>query len=333
MLRCAVLLALSACGRLSFDIRGDASGTALDDGGGDSSIAPAPLSCIDLPTTCGPTNDAPCCDSLMVPAASYHQNYDVGTDGTFPNMNRPTTVSAFRLDTYEVTVGRFRQFVNAGMGTQQNPPAAGAGARRLNGLDDQGGWDPAWNPMLATTTAALTSALNCATSRSWTATPGANESKPINCVTWFDAFAFCVWDGGFLPTSAQWNNAAAAGAEQRAYPWSNPPSDVMSDCAHTNCLTSCNNGVSPVGSLPLGVGKYGHHDLAGNAGEWGLDWYGGAAPNPCDDCAGLVDTIGQRRLHSGIYTLGGAGCRTGANTGMPPTNRYNVTGIRCARAP
>ena len=61
----------------------------------------------------------------------------------------------FRLDTYEVTVGRFRQFVNAGMGTSANPPAAGAGARMLNGMPGQGGWNPAANVSLSPDLATL----------------------------------------------------------------------------------------------------------------------------------------------------------------------------------
>jgi formylglycine-generating enzyme required for sulfatase activity len=46
-------------------------------------------------------------------------------------MSYPATVADFYLDKYEITVGRFRQFVNAGMGTQASPPAAGAGAHSL----------------------------------------------------------------------------------------------------------------------------------------------------------------------------------------------------------
>ncbi len=48
---------------------------------------------------------------------------------------------------------------------------------------------------------------------------GSNENQPINCVTWYEAFAFCISDGGYLPTAAEWNYAAAGGSDQRAYPF------------------------------------------------------------------------------------------------------------------
>jgi len=49
----------------------------------------------------------------------------------YTDMSYPATVADFYLDKYEITVGRFRQFVNAGMGTQASPPASGAGAHSL----------------------------------------------------------------------------------------------------------------------------------------------------------------------------------------------------------
>jgi formylglycine-generating enzyme required for sulfatase activity len=65
----------------------------------------------------------------------------------------PATLSAFRLDKYEVTVARFRQFVNAVVGGLV--PAAGAGKHsHLNsgqGVADSSspgqfetGWDASW---------------------------------------------------------------------------------------------------------------------------------------------------------------------------------------------
>ena len=59
---------------------------------------------------------------------TFFRGFDVGSDGQFPDMSFPATVSDFRLDTYAVSVGRFRAFVSAGKGTQSDPPPDGSGA-------------------------------------------------------------------------------------------------------------------------------------------------------------------------------------------------------------
>ena len=53
--------------------------------------------------------------------------------------------------------------------------------------------------------------------QTWTAN---NDNLPMNCITWFEAFAFCIWDGGRLPTELEWNYAAAGGSSQNVYPCS-----------------------------------------------------------------------------------------------------------------
>lgn len=182
-------------------------------------------SCVGLAESCGPNADEDCCSTATpIPGGTFFRSYDMAGDGMYPSMSYPATVGPFVLDRFEVTVGRFRKFVEAGMGTRANPPSAGGGARRLNGIDGQGGWDASWNDDLAADTAALVTAIKCdPTYQTWTDTAVANENLPINCVDWFEAAAFCIWDGGFLPSEAEWNFAAAGGAEQRAYPWSKPP--------------------------------------------------------------------------------------------------------------
>src|SRR5882724_1236830 len=151
----------------------------------DATPAPQFLSCAGLPMTCGASGNDSCCNSLAVPGGSYFRSYDFAGDSISGNMSFPATVSSFRLDKYEVTVERFRAFVNAGMGTQASPPVPGAGAHaKIAGS----GWDASWNTSLATNKAALVAAVKCDfTYQTWTDTPAGNEHRPMNCVTWYEA--------------------------------------------------------------------------------------------------------------------------------------------------
>jgi formylglycine-generating enzyme required for sulfatase activity len=234
---------------------------------------------------------------LLVPGGTFYRSYD-GVD--FADKSYPATVDDFYLDKYEITVGRFRQFVNAGMGTQASPPASGTGA---NLAIPGSGWDSTWNTNLAADPNSLTTALKClAGYKTWTDTAGINESKPIDCLDWYTAFAFCAWDGGRLPTEAEWNYAAAGGTEQRYYPWSVPANSTTIDnsCA-VYCGGSC-NGTQNVGSKsPKGDGKWGQSDLAGNVWEWTLDWYY-TYQTSCDNCADITDAwVSDRVVRGGSF--------------------------------
>jgi formylglycine-generating enzyme required for sulfatase activity len=265
---------------------------------------------------------------LLVPGGTYYRSYD-GVD--FTDKSYPATVADFYLDKYLITVGRFRQFVNAGMGTQANPPASGAGA---NSLIPGSGWDSTWKTYLAATTAALTTNVKCAADyQNWTDTAGSNESQPMNCLDWYTAFAFCAWDGGRLPTEAEWNYAASGGSEQRYYPWSNPATSTTIDDSYAvyGCGGSC-SGTQNVGSKsPKGDGKWGQSDLAGNVFEWNLDWYASPYTDPCNNCANL--TSASNRVYRGDNFLSVAsGLRSAyRDDGLGPGNIYAGMGARCAR--
>lgn len=292
--------------------------------------------------TCGASNNESCCTSLEVPGGTYYRSYDLAGDANSGNTMYPATVSGFRLDKYEVTVGRFRAFVQAGMGTQSNHPAARAGEHS----DIPGsGWDSSWNLSLAGNTSALIAAVKCdSTFQTWTDTPGPNENRPMNCLNWYEAMAFCIWDGGYLPTDAEWNYAAAGGAEHRAYPWSVPAGsltigvsyasygdplmgkclgDGVPDCAVTDLVA--------VGTKLDGVGRWGQLDLAGNVYEWVLDASGNYVL-PCVDCADLT-SASSRIARGGCFSLGVEYMRAGtARLGNAATLANKVFGVRCGRA-
>jgi formylglycine-generating enzyme required for sulfatase activity len=296
-------------------------GGAGGDGGG-----PKPgSSCEKLPTTCGGSKD--CCASSLVPGGTFNRS----SDPAFP-----ATVSDFKLDVYEVTVGRFRNFVNAGKGTQADPPAPGSGAHPKI---PSSGWDPAFNANLAADTAALKSELKCTPDYpAWSDAPGPNDTKPMNCVTWFEAFAFCAWDGGRLPTETEWNYAAAGGNEQREYPWGAgiDLGKAAYDCAADGSgAGACAFGdMLPVGSKsPQGDGKWGHADLAGNVWEWTLDY----ARDPyrlktCTDCADL-QAAPHRTFRGGGFPNERFYLTTATRIDDVPTDRDYDVGFRCARAP
>jgi formylglycine-generating enzyme required for sulfatase activity len=251
-------------------------------------------------------------------------------------------VSDFRLDTYEVTVERFRAFVNAGMGTSATPPAPGAGAHaRIHGS----GWDPAWNANLEINTEGLVAALNCdSTYQTWKDASITDDNQPINCLTWYEAMAFCIWDGGYLPSEAEWNYAASGGSEQRPYPWASDGSTTV-DCSYANytvdiahaCVEAVTGATNRVGSeSPKGDGRWGQADLAGNLFEWNLDWFTDTYPGPpCSDCANLADATSRtsRVYRGGAFAFTASALRVAVRTGDQPAERSYVVGVRCARTP
>lgn len=331
-------MAVAACdpGRPS---PGGGDGAPGDGGPGDASSTLAP-SCAGLAATCGANGNDSCCASFAVPGGAYHRSYDLAGDTSSGAAVFSATIGTFRLDRYEVTVGRFRTFVNAGMGTQAAPPSAGAGAHaRIAGS----GWNPSWNAKLAATTADLVAGVTCSdVFQTWTDASGASENRPINCVTWYEAMAFCVWDGGYLASEAEWNYAAAGGDQQRAYPWSTPASSVAIDGSRasyfdgTNCVgdgaADCAlSDLVLVGTKPAGDGRWGQSDLAGNVDEWTLDW-AATYMIPCMDCATLTATD-TRTVRGGEYSRNATGVRTGTRGGFPPENQFPGVGIRCARSP
>jgi formylglycine-generating enzyme required for sulfatase activity len=164
----------------------------------------------------------------------------------------------------------------------------------------------------------------------------------MNCVSWYEAFTFCAWDGGWLPTEAEWNYAAAGGAEQRYYPWSSPATNIAINKYYAvyDCMGDYSDpedcGFSDILSVgsrsPTGDGLWAQADLGGSMWEWNLDWYD-IYTNPCNNCANLSSASG-RVTRGGSWSGLASGLRAAdRNYGIAPTSRYLNLGFRCARTP
>jgi formylglycine-generating enzyme len=314
-------------------------------------------------TNCGPNKES-CCTSLEVPGGTYYRtyaNYDDGgvilvADAGRASLANPATVSNFRLDKYVVTVGRFRQFVKAWNKVEGGPgwlPAEGSGKHtHLNGgrglvnvgtdggVAHERGWLSSDDSKIDATDSALT--LICDPFdpyATWTTRAANHETLPINCVNWWEAYAFCIWDGGFLPSASEREYAAVGGRQQRKYPWGAEPPETLRTSAPGNSFASPYANFAygmppaPVGMATMGAGLWGQMDLVGEVLEWSLEW---DAPmvSPCIDCAYL--SVGPSRAYvveGGFsYGKGGALIPPQHQARNPPTRDFE-TGFRCARTP
>lgn len=266
------------------------------------------MSCVGAKGADEKCTDGDCCASIAVPG------------GTFENVDNDTsvetaTVPGFRLDRYEVTVGRMRAFVTAfGGDLRGHPPLPGAGAKpSVPGS----GWRSSFNARLPGSTQEVNDRLTwaCAVggnnndygAATWTPEPGPNEDKPINCVDWYTLFAFCAWDGGRLPSDAEWSYVALSGDEKRVYPFGNEaPTWTTHNLIFTSRLPDpaipgtslftqgpmyrgATDGPLPIAPVGLKTerSKWGHADVTGNVIEQTLERAAALVTN-CNDCANVT---------------------------------------------
>lgn len=283
-----------------------------------------------------------CCAAIAMPGGAYPMGrslvtaasdyYAAGSSNELPE--HTATIAPFALDKYEVTVGRFREFVNQYDTWREHHPSVSEG----RGVASTG-WGESWSAAttdLPANADALKTTIGCgSTVQTWTpsAVSSDNEVYPMNCLSWYEAFAFCTWDGGRLPTEAEWEYAAAGGAENRLYPWGlSAPNAELANFGGANASPRVE-----VGSRldTGGAGYFGHADQAGSAYEWVFDWYSDAfyatTGNPCENCANT--TPGSARvLRGGGYSYDANGLRATSRNGFLASHRDGLFGLRCARA-
>lgn len=211
--------------------------------------------------------------------------FTVGSEGTYPEEGpaQEVTIGAFRIEPVEVTVARFRAFVEAtGYVTVAERPVDPVLLEGYNLSDAErdeflspGG--AVFRPMPGV----APNGLNW-----WKYVPGASwqypqgpdhppaqDNEPVTQIAFEDAAAFAEWAGGRLPTEAEWEVAATAGdrsgntstkAPENANTWQGifPMQNTGEDGYE---------GVAPVGCFAPNA--FGLHDMLGNVWEWTADPY------------------------------------------------------------
>lgn len=287
----------------------------------------------------------PGCGMVPLPAGSFTQGSD---DNCFAGGNRDTCVtygspqqpgirvSAFAMDAYEVTLGRFRAFMRE----------RATGSARPSLIRSQPVAYRNNNPIVWGAAAHVPSLRDswC----NWDMSDTSIAAHPINCLDWWLSLEFCVWDGGRLPTEAEWEYAARGAAignldAGRVYPWgSEQPAASPCDrdreqwnrAQWNRCPGDDGRRTRRVGSFAATGGFF---DLAGNVYEWTADnneWYPTCRVSTTNPLC-INRTTGDRVIRGGSWinddraALHGAS-RDGIGRSPAYTYHYDI-GFRCAR--
>lgn len=224
---------------------------------------------------------------------------------------RHVALPTFGITPTEISIGRFRQFV------------------------DDADWAEkmkAGDPCIDARTGKANEAL------SWES-PGypANEELPVTCISWREAFEYASWltqsTGQVyrLPTEAEWEYAARAGAAT-AYWWG--PAIKNDGKFDRAVCAECSKKPPSQPSLAVETVKndLGVSHILGNVREFTCSWYQSLHKDMARNCEG-GSPISQRSVRGGSWADKAVDLRVSRRFRTHPLTRRNDTGFRLVRTP
>jgi sulfatase modifying factor 1 len=129
---------------------------------------------------------------------------------------------------------------------------------------------------------------------------------PAIYVTWYGADEYAHWQGGSLPTEAQWEYACRAGSTT-AFTGGDDATDGLGDYGWYQ--DNSERKTHPVGTKKANA--WGLYDMHGNVYEWCLDgWIKSYSPDPVEDPLIPITGIDSRMRRGGMYGNTAGHCRS-----------------------
>ncbi len=160
-----------------------------------------------------------------------------------------------------------------------------------------------------------------------------DPNQPVVAVSWLDAMSYCEWLSRVtgrnfrLPTEAEWECAARAGAEGKRYPWGDDEPQLQ---PHYNSRWIDGPEPGAQGS----PNAYGLYDMCENVHEWCSDWYGAHYYSVSPPRNPRGPEAGSRRVsRGGSWRHQLKISRCAARSSIPPEFRYTDYGFRIACDP